>query len=145
MSLRSFVSKRWCSLHYSYALPKHFSMLLIYEIRENILGFVYFPSFFYRNMTSHIFYGHRGNKILSSGGNYFCCICNFQVIDGVGGESISPKEGKWSEEPDLLKEEDYIECKLIIMKNVTIHPLIIFCKLRFKDVSQLGKQGSGTV
>lgn len=85
-SLRSFVSMRWCSLHCSYALPKHFRMLLTYEITAEKIYRVW--CIFLPRLQQHDqsrFYGHRGNKIFSSGGNYFYWVCNFKVVDGGRG------------------------------------------------------------
>ena len=86
VSLRSFVSMRWCSLHCSHALRKHFRMLLAYEITSEKTYRVWciFPPFWGKHDQTH-FYCHRGNKILSSGGNYFCWVCNHLNLGGEGG------------------------------------------------------------
>lgn len=140
-SLRSFVSMRWGSLHCSHALPKHFRMLLACEItsEKNIQGLVYCSLLFQENMARHIF-------IVTEGINSFPLVAIIFVgfvilrslMGGGGGVHFPQKASRVKKLIDLLKEGQ-IECKIIIMKNVAIHPSIVFYKLQFKDVSQLGK------
>lgn len=50
-------------------------------------------SFLFYGNTAVTFLWPQREERLSSGGNYFCWVCNFKVIDGgVGEKSVCPKK-----------------------------------------------------